>query len=358
MQIFLSDKRITRKGEEKERPWRKDKKLSRLLADSYRRLGDTAKPFTVGKCAAWLDFKEFSDETKKLHSAEFCRARLCPMCATRRSKKSFGQVSKIMDHLEESQEYRYIFLTLTVRNMVGDDLSKAIDELMEMWHKLTRTKEFKKLSKGFFRSLEVELEEKRKGYFHPHLHAIIAVNKSYFSRRGSPYLSQKAWRNLWIKCGKLDYDPWVHVQTVKPDKEKTVKGEKSYSGAVSEVAKYMTKGSQFIADPFEVARSSGIKTEGQAYEQLKLMCEEFTDSMVATLDYALKGRRLISFGGLMRDAHKILNLDDPADGDLINTDNAEEIREDLDYIIRTYRWNVEFMNYVLDEAPNEGRAVE
>lgn len=49
------------------------------------------------------------------------------MCAWRRSLKIFGQVSKVMDHVEKNYNYRYIFLTLTVKNCYGEDLKDTLD---------------------------------------------------------------------------------------------------------------------------------------------------------------------------------------------------------------------------------------
>jgi len=344
---FLKDKRISRKGKEKEQPWREYKNLAMQLSQSYVRIGEHSKAHRCLICGSWLEFKEFQDDTKKLHHANFCKVRLCPMCSWRRSKKIFGQVSKIMNYMTENHDYEYVFLTLTVRNVVGNDLSKAIDILMESYNRLTKTKEYKKLSKGYFRALEVTKKINRED-FHPHIHVIIAVNKSYFDKGvNTGYLSHKAWMNLWRKCANLNYDPWVHICKVKADDGKKESGVITYAGAVSEVAKYTVKGSQFILDPYQVARSFGISKQSSNFEQIKLSCQEYTDEMVKTLDKSLKGRRLVSFGGKMRDVHKLLNLDDPAEGDLIKTDNDETIREDLDYVISTYRWNVEYMNYVL-----------
>ena len=68
--------------------------------------------------------------------------------------------------------------------------------------------------------------------------------------------------------------------------------------------------------------------------------------MVETLDYALQGRRLVSFSGIMKEWHKKLNLDDTEDGDLVHieTDRDEELESEL--TLETYAWNIGYMNYV------------
>ena len=70
-----------------------------------------------------------------------------------------------------------------------------------------------------------------------------------------------------------------------------------------------------------------------------------TDDAVYILDKALAHRRLTAFGGILKKYHKKLNLDDMEDGDLVNTDN-EELREDIDYILETYHWNVGYQQYL------------
>lgn len=345
---FLSDKKVTRKGKVKERPWRWKKCLVQLLFESFMRMGEKGKAERCMDCGSWLEFTGTAMELGKLTNANFCKLRLCPMCSWRRSEKIFGQVSKVMDYMEEHHKYRYLFLTLTVKNIVGNDLSKAIDELMKAWQKMwDKEKDFKAICKGFFRALEVTYNFERKD-FHPHIHVIIAVDKRYFDKldKQSGYMNHDAWMKLWRKCANLEYDPWVDIRTVKSDVEKRSKGEISYAGAVAEVAKYTVKGENYILDPYRIAKNTGMPTEGKNYEELKIYLQEYTDELVKILDNALRGRRLVSFGGIMRRVHKHLNLDNPEEGDLIRAEKTE-IRDDLNYVIRTYRWNVEYMNHVL-----------
>jgi plasmid rolling circle replication initiator protein Rep len=348
---FLVDKYITRKGKEKERPWRSNKKMSTLLAESYLRIEEISKAARVKQCGAFLDFKKFPDGTKKLDHANFCKARLCPMCAWRRSRKVYGQTSKIMDYFTEHYEYEYVFLTVTFRNMSGNDLPKAIDDFMEGFNRMTKTKEFKKLSKGFFRALEVRKNFNRED-FHPHMHVIIAVGKSYFHKGGaSGYLSHEGWKELWRKCANLDYDPWVYIEKIKPDDGEKTEGERTFGGAVAEVSKYCTKGTDFIKDPDEIVYcDTNVKVKDMSntslYEQLKKMLQDYTDEMVFILDGALKGRRLISYGGKFKEVHRLLNLDDPTEGDLINADCEKELNPELEYVMEHYRWGSGYMNYI------------
>jgi len=55
---------------------------------------------------------------------------------------------------------------------------------------------------------------------------------------------------------------------------------------------------------------------------------------------------LTAFGGQLKEIHQLLKLDDPEDGDLINTDQADIENNELEFVIEKYFWHVGFSNYV------------
>src|SRR3712207_9086764 len=61
----------------------------------------------------------------------------------RRSLKIFGQVSKVMTKALEEREYRFIFLTLTCKNVYGEDLNLCLDNMYKAFNSLTKRKQFK-----------------------------------------------------------------------------------------------------------------------------------------------------------------------------------------------------------------------
>ena len=317
------------KANGKQRDWDGRKEKTETLGESYRRLKNTSKAARVYWCGSWLEFKNYYEKfERKFHGANFCKVRLCPMCAARRSEKIFIQVSKVMNYVQENKDYRYIFLSLTVRNVSGDDLSKMLDDIFYGFNKLSKRREFKKIAKGTFRSLEVTRNEKT-GEYHPHIHMIIGVNKSYFTG-DSNYIGQLKWRQLWQECMKLDYDPWVDVRTIRASIKQNSRADMKYGAAVAEISKYTVKASNYLVagDPDQ------------------------TDETVAILDAALKDRRLVAFGGEFKKIHKQLNLDDPLSGDLAKIGDETEIRNDLKYIIEHWKWNTGFKHYFLDHEKN------
>jgi plasmid rolling circle replication initiator protein Rep len=343
--IFLEDKK---QDKLKAANWRGHKLESYYLGQSFKRLGKYTKSFRVSGCAYELVFEKYADGSIKLIHANFCGARLCPMCAWRRSLKIFGQVSKVMDYITEHNDYRYVFITLTLKNVIGAELSHTIDILFASFKRLVERKEIRKIAMGWFRCLEVTHKWENGDDYHPHIHMIVAVKKNYFT--SADYLKHEKLMKLWRECVGLDYDPWVFIETVKPKKvgdENSIDYGKmvDYGKAVAEVAKYTVKSSDFIIKP-----DCGTHVSPENQKKIETWANDETDKVVAVMDKALANRRLVAFGGAMRDAHKLLQLDSPEDGNLINTDGEEPIRKDLQAVIEKYNWSPGWRNYVLQEV--------
>ena len=129
---------------------------------------------------------------------------------------------------------------------------------------------------------------------------------------------------MWQKAMKDSTITQVDVRKVKPKKTNNVGTcfADMIISAVCEVAKYTVKSDDYIM-PWN----------------WNMSCKT-----VEVLDKALANRRLVAYGGVMKDWHKKLNLDDEIDGDLVEngeTPNGEIIRE----ICAT--WKVGYQQYVI-----------
>lgn len=306
--VILSDK----SGTGRERPWREKKMANELLSKAYEEI-NPRKAERLRECADLLIFSVEDDGKKKLKSMNSCRVRLCPLCAWRRSLKIHAHVIQILNAI--GGEYAYIFLTLTVRNCVADELSGTLDSLMNAWGKLERRQAFEKAVKGWYRGLEVthNVDKLSPSYdtYHPHFHCLLAVNKSYFKK--SDYLKKADWADLWKQSLGVDYVPVVDVRRVKG----------TNSQAVAEAAKYAVKDADYI-----------IPNDW-----------DLTVDAVRTLDAALDNRRLVAYGGVFKDLHRKLNLDNEVDGDLVNVGekekvSAKELREEV------YIWHTGYRQYI------------
>lgn len=326
----------------KEQSWKDYKVGSRYLSESYKRLGIENKSCRVFNCATELVFTPRSGGGIKLIAGHFCQVPLCPMCAMRRTRKIFGQVSKIMSYIDRHEKYRYIFLTLTMKNVKGAELIDAMDKLMVGFHVLIHHVKFKSLSKGWFRAMEITHNWKTDEY-HPHFHMVIAVDEKYFNRREN-YLTHEDWKCEWQKCMGLGYEPFVRIQRVRKDHDQVRVGETGYWKAVAEISKYTAKSMDYMVMWEDRKRfERKIKVKIKSREQ----CYAMTDSAVSVLDEAIYKRRLVAFGGRLKEVHKRLNLDDPEKGDLVNTDNEDELYKEFSDVILRYRWCVGLGDYVL-----------
>ena len=306
-------------------PWQVYKQTSLLLAKAMTLREDffsDSKVIRTEKCASFLGFLECQKSEhhpKKLTKANFCKERLCIGCQMRRSLKCFATTTKIMHWiLNEYPQMRFIFVTLTVPNVSLEQLDKTVSHLFDSWSKLTKRRGVKRVMKGYLRCLEITFNHERNDY-HPHFHALIVVNKSYFT--GKYYIKRNDWLQLWQESTNRPEITQVDVRKVKVDTEDDL------AKACAEIAKYSTKtwstaskksNRQFMNGQAEL----DFGVEGHLW--IREDAKKTADTLVE-LASILKGRRLLQYGGLMRDAKKKLNLKDGEDEgvDLINISETE-----------------------------------
>lgn len=74
---------------------------------------------------------------------------------------------------------------------------------------------------------------------------------------------------------------------------------------LEETSKYSVKSSYFLTDD-----------------------DEKNQEIVSDLEKGLYRKRMLSYGGLLKQKHKILNLDDAEDGNLINTSDEDKTTDE------------------------------
>jgi len=262
------------------RPWREKRVRTEMVAEGWALAGEPHRARRCQDCGTWLTFGECpGDGTKRLLQANFCKQRLCPLCAWRRSMKLTAEVSAVLHRAAEAwPERAYVMLTLTQRNVPGQDLADEVSRILDGWSKLRRRGEFKEVA-GWLRTLEVTYNAQA-GTWHPHLHVLLQVTPSYFTGRG--YVSHARWVALWRAVLDLDYDPSVEVHRVRQRASRDALG-----AAAAEVGKYAVKDTDLTGD-----------TPQEASERLLV------------LDSALAGRRLVAWGGDLRKLAKELESED------------------------------------------------
>lgn len=307
---------LTKSGRKKD--WAGKKSMTIKLAESYERLGMDIKAQRTGECGEYLLFAECpNDGHKKLIAANFCKDRLCPICSWRRSDLVFKQLLKILSEVPQ-EEYGYLLLTLTAKNVSGAELASALDKLFYAWKKFALYKGFKKNVTGWFRALEIT-RSKRHNNYHPHFHVLLIVPKSYFDSKN--YITQKRWAEAWKQALKVDYIPIIDVRKVYNKKGKGL------AGVAAEVGKYTVKSTDIIQPK-----------------------EAITDEIVSVLSPALAGRRLVAYGGLLRQIRKELKCEDVETADLVSLEGENKSRicphclAELQEVL--YTWHVGFRNYI------------
>ena len=296
-----------------------DKRLKNPKFSDYIKSLTTKKNVErIKDCGTFLELLgDFEMENRKINKANFCGNRFCPMCSWRLACKDSLEISILMEHLRCEESKEFIFLTLTTPNVKGDSLEEEIRKYNKAFKKLMERKEVKAIVKGYIRKLEVtyqkeqyitkELWKRKKDYYekrglsigdlepnydtyNPHFHVVIAVNKSYFTNKTSKtYISRERWLELWqLSTGDKSITQ-VDVRKAKSNNHKEV----------YELAKYSAKDSDYLVSRpvFEIFYK------------------------------ALKGKQVLVFSGLFKDAHKMYKL-----GEL----DIYKKQSDIEYVYKLY----------------------
>jgi plasmid rolling circle replication initiator protein Rep len=226
------------------------------------------------QCSTFLTYSLKSDKTVKLKQTSFCKVRTCPVCSWRRSKMWQTRMFKA---LPELSEFRWLLLTLTVKNCEVSDLKATIKAMQSAWAKMRKRKMFSGVVVGYVKALEVT--RAKDGKAHPHFHIMLLVKPSYFSHN---YLTKNDWANEWQQVLNADYQPVCDVRSIKADKGKGI------GGAVLEVLKYETKSADLVQHPdflqqlaLQLIRVRAIELGGLIKQKLKAVDDvEETNEML------------------------------------------------------------------------------
>jgi plasmid rolling circle replication initiator protein Rep len=278
----------------RDKPWDKHRgfadKVEQLYAGSeFQRLAER-----IHDCSELLRFGlvPSDDETLKLklRAAKFCRVRMCPVCSWRRSLAWKARAYKVLPKIVAVYpKYRWLFLTLTQRNVSITQLRGTLQHMNRSFQRLSQLKAWPAI--GWLRSTEVT--RGRDGQAHPHFHCLLMVPSSYFS--GRDYLKQADWVEMWKRSLRLDYNPVLDVQAVKQGKQPME--------LVPELLKYCTKESHLVEDRewlLELTRQMHkmkcVTTGGVLKEYLKELEEEPEDLIGKDDECEADDEASLSFG--------------------------------------------------------------
>ena len=257
--------------------------------------------------------------------------------------------------LQDFPSARYLFLTLTVKNCSGAELAQTIDKMnfgFKLLANAGKTNASAKAVKanllGYAKAMEIkydaektitpEMYAQRKKYYierglkagsanpnygmyHPHFHVLLMVKPSFF--KGTGYVKQEQWAEIWQDCMKLDYTPQVDIRAIKPNKRATEESaaDAAMTAAISETMKYP------------------IKPDSLKLDAVESMSQQEQDELAAAvicLSHAMKGRRLVTFGGEILKARKALKQDDIEKGDLVEVGDTPTIENEYEFVL--FNW--------------------
>lgn len=250
------------------------KSYNENVIDYLQSIGEKERAENIRYCGNNIGITTINN-VAKIVKADFCRERLCNICAWRRQSKFIAQTFPIISILE-NKGYKFLFVTLTVKNMAYEDLDNAVNEIIKGYELLRKRRKIKRAWSGIVRSIELSYNS-IEHTFHPHIHLLIAVKDTYFKDKDM-YITQEELTHIWKDCIDADYIPIVNIKMVNDN----------CVGAV-ETLKYSLKPNQ---------------------------ARECFDAFF----YILRGRRLISFSGIFSKIRKELKY---TDFENILTDDVE-----------------------------------
>ena len=217
----------------RDRFWDKHRLSADLVANLYRgNIAFDSYAQRMDFCAQILDFKLVPDLDLgklllKLSAAHFCRVPQCPVCQSRRSLMWKARALRALPLVvKDYPNHRWLFLTLTQKNCLVNELRETIQGMNNSFARLTKLKQW--AAEGWIKSLEIT--RGKDGSTHPHFHCLLMVPSSYFNR---DYLSYNQWVGLWQRSARLDYKPQVHVRAVAKDRDPAI--------LIPEILKYSVK---------------------------------------------------------------------------------------------------------------------
>lgn len=267
----------------------------------------------------------------QLRGAALCNRRLCPFCEWRRTRAWRARlISGLEAFMEDHRNWSAVFLTLTVRNCQMHELRDTIRHLHQSYMRLTKISGFP--TDAWMRRTEVtvhrysaERQSPSRGAstetaplvgggaiqgLHPHLHCLLLVRPSYWSRE---YKKQLWWQQQWQMAARLDYSPVIDVRRAKAKPGGESHGELAPVSAVIEAAKYASKATDLLA---------------------------LGDGLPA-FHHEMRGLRLY---GISKSLQRYVSAADPQGDDLLDTPPESEVI-DQPYLSAIAQWFDEAQEY-------------
>lgn len=233
------------------------------------------------ECASRIIYN-YCVECGSMHIARtnLCRDRLCPVCSWRLALQRSGEMMSTLTHIAaDGRKLNAAMITLTIKNVPAEGLSDALSAILDAWARLRKRKPWLTWVDGYARSIEIT---KGKRGYHPHMHIFILWKDGY-----KKHISQRELCDLWRAALRADYTPVCDIRS-------------AYDGGTAVGP---------CADEWHRVMSAAI--EATKYALSGKVTHGISDpNELAALALAVRGRRLLAYGGIIAEARAALCFQD------------------------------------------------
>ena len=229
----------------------KKRGYNKQITTVLKTMGEELRAAYIDGCATYIEVTT-TEEMARITNANFCRQRLCNVCAWRRQARYYSQMVDV-ERVMRERGYtagRFYFTTLTVKNCWSQDVGKTVGKMLEAWKRLVNNRNIKSRIEGYVRAIEITYNQERKNY-HPHIHVVFAL------KEGAEPPKADSLAKSWAAAMDLEYTPIIDIRQCK-------------DGTNKDVIKY----------------------------SLKYRYKDVNQTTISTYLYTLAGKRLVSFGGI------------------------------------------------------------
>ena len=315
--ILVNDdsKRIAKRPEILDR-WEEKKAMTSGISRKMEKAGYKERGKRMAQCSNILIYDKCPDCGKwQIKRANLCRDRMCPVCSWRLALQRFGEMRRLMTAIQSGypEITEWSLVTLTVRNCTPENLNATMEKMSTAWNLTINQRQMKQVVFGWARSTEITYNEKTHT-LHPHYHIIVGWYKE----------ESRKMVDFWLSaCTKYGMIVDIKAQDATSITTHTnEKGAEERAEADTELSENLLKS---ILETFKYSVKSKDLDE--------MPLREFR-----TVVAGVSGKRLVSYGGKIREYAKLCRLNMETVEDETNIDMCKNCGGiDMEKII--YRWS-------------------
>lgn len=242
--------------------------------------------------------KTLQDTKRKTKPFRTCKNKFCSICAKIRSNKLFYDTYNVIKYIKDNEMSEFIpyHITLTIKNPNYSQFNHYYNVMNEAFKDMFDKKQKSKVYKlrnyviGWQCAREITQSPEAKGRaeLHPHMHILLLLKSDFVDKFRVSKLTKndilKEWNNA-LKAQDKDFPitTQIELQKIKQDQKDKKTIIDNEAKAIAEVSKYPIKPEDLI---------------------------NMDNVVLFDLMQNLENRRMVTFGGIIKEVRKILNFTD------------------------------------------------